>query len=372
MSKQSKPTLASIDPGNGGTKGVRASVNGVPTFDYFPSVRARSMAIELENAGIKQLKYETYDWQGQRYVVGNDVVNVTDRGLERHQGYYRYGNEFHMFLTAVSLARLGVPNGEIILTLFAPPGYYNDARKNIKKAFEGQTLRLASNKGKRQHEWDVVSVNVLPEGVGAVGCVAFDQTGQPVETDLLNGKVGFIDVGSYTVDTLILYNGSLSQENMQRATLDDNGIFAHIIEPILANIHAQGHDFRGVTPDAIDMLLQSKKPRILEYGGYEIDLTDDIDAAYSRYANWISNNVIDTELGGFSSFARAFLVGGGDKGIQPALVKIHGHYDPDKPRTEQKGKIVKATKNTTFFGIFPAYWNAVGGLRMTLNHLQNA
>lgn len=358
MNKQ--PALVSVDPGNGGTNGVIANASGYPKFDYFPSVRARSLAVNIEDAGISTLKYETYDWRGERYVIGNDVVHVTSRALERHRGYNRYGNEFHMFLVACSLARLGVPSGEVMLTLFAPPGLYSDAKKAIKKVFEGQTFTIGTNKGKRHQEWYIAGVNVLPEGVGAVGAVAFDSDGKPANTTLLNGRTAFIDIGAYTIDTLTLVDGRLDQERMQRATLENSGIFTFVIEPVLSLVHDQGAAFGLVTQDAIDLLLQNKAPRILRVGGHEVDLTQAIEDRFGLYAEWIANNIIDTELAGLREIERVFLVGGGAQMVEKYLQKMY------------RGKVVKAGKADPFYGVHPAYWNIVGGLRMTMNHLSRA
>ena len=50
-------------------------------------------------------------------------------------GSNRYGNEFHQFLVAVSLAKLGVKDGKVDLNLFAPPGLYNDLKPIIQERF---------------------------------------------------------------------------------------------------------------------------------------------------------------------------------------------------------------------------------------------
>ncbi|NIV28736.1 MAG: hypothetical protein GWN58_04220, partial [Anaerolineae bacterium] len=82
-----------------------------------------------------ELQYDYVDWGGHRYVVGDDVVRITRRNLERHQGAFRYGDEFHQFLVAVAVGQLGVRKGAVDLTMFAPPGMYVHARDLIQKRF---------------------------------------------------------------------------------------------------------------------------------------------------------------------------------------------------------------------------------------------
>src|SRR5690606_30696198 len=253
------------------------------------------------------------------------------------------------------------PDGPVNLTLFAPPGMYKEARKTIKRRFEGKTFDLTSRHGKRRHTWEIVAVNVVPEGVGAAAVLAFDNYGQPIDTDLLAGRVAFIDVGAYTTDVLVLKNGALNPEAIGPATLENEGLLTHVINPILAEIHAQAPDLSYVSADHIDMLLQnSARDRKLVTGGYEIDLKDDIERRFELFASWLANTVIDTQLNGLTDFNRVFLVGGGGQMIGKYIRKWY------------KAKYVDLGENPETKAIHPAYFNVVGGARMTLNHLQQA
>ncbi len=107
--------IASIDTGNGGCKAELAkSGGGGRKSHYEPSVRASATGdtLGLGKGAIGELSYEYADWNGHRYVTGDDVIRVTKRGLERHMGSNRYGNEMHQFLTALALAKMGVKEGK--------------------------------------------------------------------------------------------------------------------------------------------------------------------------------------------------------------------------------------------------------------------
>ena len=73
--------------------------------------------------------YEYVDSHGHRYIVGDDVISVTRRNLERHMGINRYSNELYQFLVAAALAKLGISKGTVDLTVFAPPGIYTQAKE---------------------------------------------------------------------------------------------------------------------------------------------------------------------------------------------------------------------------------------------------
>ena len=76
-------------------------------------------------------------------------------------GANRYGNEFHQFLVAVALAKLGVKEGAVDLTVFAPPGLFNDMKPHIKKRFtEGGgevTIQLSGDKKPRKWHYENVT-----------------------------------------------------------------------------------------------------------------------------------------------------------------------------------------------------------------------
>src|ERR1051325_2077956 len=106
--------IASVDAGNGGTNAVLAQSKGYKSF-YGPSVRAAASGDSLGLGKGWELEYDYVDWDGHRYVTGDDVIRVTRRALERHMGINRYGNEFHQFLVALALAKLGIKDGEVDL-----------------------------------------------------------------------------------------------------------------------------------------------------------------------------------------------------------------------------------------------------------------
>ena len=132
--------IVSVDAGNGGTNAILAQDKGYKKV-YFPSVRAAASGDTLGLGGQFELDYEYIDWGDHRYVVGDDVGRISRRSVERHQGAFRYGDEFHEFLVTVALARLGVETGTVDLTLFAPPGMYTNAKESI----EQRQIQQASN-----------------------------------------------------------------------------------------------------------------------------------------------------------------------------------------------------------------------------------
>lgn len=315
----SKTTIASVDGGNGGTNGVIAMANGRTKQFYTPSVRAIARGDTLGLKGM-ELEYQYVDWNGFRYVVGDDVTRITRRGIERHLGGDRYGNEFHQFLVAVALANLGVKSGDVDLTLFAPPGLYNQVRGNILKNFDTPVeIRLKGDKKPRN--WEYSKVTVLPESVAGMLTVALDKKGQPTATDMLTGEIVVLDGGAKTFDAVVIRNGNINPESLEESTWSDGGLDLHVRQPILRYMQGQGMDFDNLTVDDIDRVIRAglvTDDYTLIHAGKEVDIKPVVDKYALRYAEWVANNIIDGVYNGLNGYKSGVVIGG-----WVALVKDH-------------------------------------------------
>lgn len=356
--------IASVDAGNGGTNAVLAK-NGSTTYRsaYMPSVRAAAIGDSLGLGTGLELEYETYDWRGNRYVVGDDVVNVTRRHLERHMGVDRYGNEFHKFLVAVALAQLGVKKGTIDLTLFAPPGLFKNLRNNIQEAFmvnDGKvSLKLGSEKSPRQ--WQYENVTVWPEGIGAAACFIINEKGEAAQSTIFEGQVIVFDFGAYTLDSLKLFNGNFNPETLEFATQEDAGVHTHLRQPLLRQLHSMNEDFTTLTIDDVDVLLRKGLQTgdfTVRAAGKEADVKPLFDKLRLRYAEWVSNNIIDSLFDGLRGIKAVILVGGGSLMVEDHLREWYGD------------KILDPAQHPTTKKIHPVDFNAVGGIRFAMLRLR--
>ena len=247
---------ASVDAGNGGTNAVLIKGKGRMRRYYEPSVRAVATGDSLGLGDDLELQYDYVDWYGHRYVTGDDVIRITRRNLERHVGAGRYGNEFHQFLVAVALAKLGIRSGTVDLTVFAPPGLYRDFKPAIQENFlehDGETeIRLKNDREPRV--WNYANVTVWPEGIGAAACFILDKDGELVESDILAGETVILDIGVFTLDALRLTNGNFNPEALEHATWEDAGINVHLRQPILRAIKQNSDEFANTTVDDLSLI----------------------------------------------------------------------------------------------------------------------
>jgi len=350
--------IVSVDAGNGMVNAVLARPGGKYRSVAFPSVRAAATGDSLGLDDF-ELKYFYADWNGFRYVVGDDVTRVTRRHLERHTGGNRYGNELHAFLIAVALARLGIKSGTVDLTVFAPPGMFREARETMPgrlMEYDGQvTIKLSTDK--RPRSWQYQKITVWPEGIGAAACFILDAKGQPSGSDALAGDVVILDSGVHTLDALVLSDGNFNPENLQSTTYEDGGIDTHIRQPILQALKKVSDDFAPISVDDVDRAIRTGLDTgdyTLTSGGASVDLQKLLDKYRERYAEWVGNNIIDGPLDGLRGIKSLILVGGGAVLIEDHIKRWHGD------------KLLDRTKSPEIKKIHPVDLNAVGGLRLAL------
>ena len=351
--------IVSVDAGNGGTNAVLLNPNGSYKYHYEPSVRAMATGNSLDIDHGLLLQYNYVDWYGNRYITGDDVLRVTKRGLERHTGVNRYGEEFHRFLVALALAKLGIKKGSVDLVLFAPPGLYNEARQKILNGFTGQNgqIQISISGDKKPRSWEYNTITMLPEGIGAAACFLYDEQGAPAHSDTFDGEVVILDIGAFTLDALKMVDGGFNVEDLEEATWENAGINTHIREPLLRKIRKQGDDFSVVTVDDVDAVLRrglESNDYSLTVAGYQINLGGLAENYFERYADWIANNICDGVFNGFRGIKSVILAGGG-------AVMVG-----DKLRELYPEKILNPKKYAHVRKVHPVYMNAVGGLRFAL------
>jgi hypothetical protein len=357
--------VASVDAGNGGTNAILAQPKGYKSF-YEPSVRAAATGESLGLGKGWEMEYDYVDWGGHRYVTGDDVIRVSRRQLERHIGANRYGNEFHQMLVAHALARLGVKSGTVDLTLFAPPGLFNDLKVFVKERFgqRGGRVEISLKGDKKPRKFQYEQITLWPEGLGAAACFVLDEKGELSPSDVLSGEVVVLDLGAHTLDAIQLSNGNFNAESLQHATWEAGGVHVHIREPILRAVKKQlGDDAANLTVDDIDRVIRLgsvSNDYTLTVAGLDADLKPLIDRYCERYAEWVSNNIADGVFDGFRGIKSVILVGGGAGLVEPYLSK----------QTWYGSKILDRKSHKTTKDVHPVDMNAVGGLRLALHRLK--
>lgn len=350
--------IVAVDAGNGFTNAVRTKGRGYESIG-FPSVRASVSGDSLGLGEQFEMNVDYVQWSTFRYAVGDDVF-TSRRAIERHQGAFRYGDEFWLFLVSVALGKL-LPKkgGSVDLTVFAPPSMFFDAQAGINERMKTikNTMAVQFKGDNKPRVFTIEKITVHPEGLGAVGAFALNNKGQTVETDILDGETVVLDLGMYTLDALSMSNGQFNPESLQSATWEGQGIKTHILDNVLRVVKKQGEDFSLLTTDDIDQAMRkglSSGDFTLVSGASAIDIEAAVKKFAQRYADWIANNIIDGVFNSLRGIKSLILVGGG------ATLTAH-HL-----KTYYSEKLLQVEQHDHVADVLPTELNAVGGVRLAV------
>lgn len=346
-----------VDSGNAGTNACVEK--GKTKFEsiYFPSIRKPVSGEFLDIEGLQQ-KYTFYDWGAYRYTVGDDAITVKNGQLEHHVGEDRYGNEFHHFMTSVAIANLGIKNKEEIeLVVFAPPGIYNEVKPKIVERFmsrEGKDW-ININGEEKPLEWSYKSIDVLPEGVGALSMFAINSDGTISNSDELKGQVVFLDGGGFTLDTSIIADGVFNLGDLNRATHKNAGVVQHVLQPTLTFLQENYTAARYMSVFDVDAAFRNgiqKNNWLMDMGQVEIDVSPLFERYSKRYAEWIANSILAPSYNALAGVKSVVLIGG----LPAYTAKYFKEWYPNVTFIDTN--VHPVTKN-----VGSIYVNAVGGLR---------
>jgi hypothetical protein len=311
-----------------------------------------------------------------RYATGDQTAMVSNKQskTERHMGINRYGNEFHRFLVAVALARMGVKSGNIDLTVFAPPKLLkkeNSIAAYVIDQFKQYPATISLKDDKTPRRFTYTDVTVMPEGVAALLAIMYDAEGNPtpLERDFLAGSCKVLDFGTWTFSVTETINGSLNLDDVGNYTFENYGLRAGFFTPMCEEIRSWGGAWEAITEDMLDIVirhgLDSADPRnpdnwlLSNMAGQSHSILELYNIYSLRYAERLANEVLDNNIDILSS-NKCFAVGGGDRIVVPHLSRFYG-----------KNVFYEVRKHPTVKGIHPAYYNAIGGLRRRINRLKN-
>lgn len=355
--------LVVVDAGHGET--IAAVYNlktGSRKSLSFPSMRARVTGETMGLGKEQEHIIRWSEWQGRRYAMGFDALQVRRDNLERHSGETRYGGELQKHLVAHAQAIAGIKSGSVDLTVFVPPKFYRDLKDSVVKRFldetdaDGYHVTLGLMGDKKARRWKYTSVTVLPEGLAGGLILATNADGTLNKNDLLNSTVIF-DLGMKTCDAVEIAGGKFNPDNLQYATFENEGLREQLFQPLLEDIRAMHRDFQILTVDDVDLFVREGLTSgrvVVDFAGQQRDVTDNYHYWRQVYANRIANNVIDERYRGLKGYGQAVFHGGG-------YALTFDHF-----RAWYGDKVLDTSKYPHVAKVKPLDWNIEGGLRRAL------
>ena len=193
---RSTPMILSVDIGYGYTKGI--APEGI-RFSY-PSVVGAAEEINFTTDLVKggeewPIKYNNWRFfYGQQAVLQSRIQSaIFDRSRVRDHTFKL------LFVAAlVELSRRAPDVRRLNVVTGLPVDFFAD-RSEVVRSFEG-TYRITAG---RTIELTVESVFVAPQPFGSLFRELLDENGKITSAEIEHGRVGVIDIGSYTTDFIV-------------------------------------------------------------------------------------------------------------------------------------------------------------------------
>lgn len=243
--------------------------------------------------------YDTYEYQGEKYIVGNDAVR---------EGQYTRSKSFLMKYSAILLSHaLKVANiNPAAIGIGLPLGFYSAEKEILQK-----TIKDAVVNGQRL---DFFNLSVFPQGVACVTDYFhnFTDASQAAPTLMV------MDVGYNTIDIVVIDKGKLDTQKTEM--LEKQGV--SIIVEQVRKLLKEKFNLEPSIQTAKEVFI-SKSIKIFSE---QISLKDECDLIVTRYLDNLMNRITDN-WGSFLYDADAIILAGGgahyiDANYKPNFVKL--------------------------------------------------
>lgn len=300
--------ILSVDIGYGYTKvvgsdGIRFS---------FPSVIGSAEEIRFATDFINGNKTHVVEYDGARFLYGEQAVlqsrmqsTIFDRSRV-HDGTYK-------LLFVAGLVELGrmVPDADRINLVTGLPVEFFDDREEVIKSLEG-IYRIKTD---HMMEFTVDSVFVVPQPFGSLFRELLNEYGKIADSQVEKGRIGVIDVGTYTTDFVVADELRYIQRLSGSARIGWSKVIRQVQQEVSDLYRLE------LSPNEVDKAIQSKEVKVR---GRPVSLSPIVDPALLEVQTAIIARARD--LWGEAANLDAILVsGGGGPYLHHAIRDVYSH-----------------------------------------------
>lgn len=194
--RRTSAMILSIDIGYGYTKGV--GYNGL--HFSFPSVIGTAEDIRFATDLIKGSTSHAIQYGGHRFFYGDQALlqsRIRSAIFDRsriHDDTYKM-----LFVAALVEMAQAIPDARQVNVVTGLPVEFFGDRAEVVESLEGSYHITAG----REIELTVTSVFVAPQPFGSLFRELLNEQGKIVNSDIEQGRVGVIDIGTYTTDFVV-------------------------------------------------------------------------------------------------------------------------------------------------------------------------
>ncbi len=308
VGRRTPAMILSIDIGYGYTKGV-----GPDGLNFsFPSVIGTAedirFATDLIRGGEERpVKYG--DWRffyGEQAILQSRVQSTIFDRSRVHDSTYKM-----LFVAAlVELAKLAPDIKRIQVVTGLPVDFFGD-RPDVVKSFEG-IYRVAAEQAM---DFAVESVFVAPQPFGSLFRELLSENGRIANTDMEGGRIGVIDVGTYTTDFVVADELRYVQRLSGSVRIGWSKVISQVQQALGDRYMLE------LTPHEVDRAIQAGQAKVR---GEPVSLESLIKPAVTDIQTAIVARARDL-WGQGTSLDAVLITGGGGPQLYDALHEIYPH-----------------------------------------------
>ena len=277
----------------------------------FPSVIGDPKASKFQTHGESNII--TVEYNGRNYNVGEGAIEQSRKPTQSRERDWINSDMYGVLMAASFSAIGGQGTREISLVTGLPYSYFDD-RNQLKERFNGE--HVVMRKGKDRLVMLVKNTVVVPQGMGALYDVAFDNEGNVQEPEAFK-RIGIIDIGGNT--TGVLYLEKMGDFPARTDSIETGGwdIVEEIREPL-------GSKFPGLSLNDY-VVREAVLSRTVLYKGRDQDISEIVDAPLATILDDIVNRAGQLWPGRGADLNHIYITGGGAKLFGNELAGMFDH-----------------------------------------------
>jgi len=299
--------IVGIDIGYGYTKGTAYGRTSV-----FPSVAGDAVRGDFDNGLVTSGRGSTLTVDGLAWFYGEQARRHSRNPVALFARERTEQRDVMRVLFAATLAELGITNGTVDVCTGLPVDWFadQDALSSTLRGAHSFTLNGVPC------SVFVDRVAVVPQPFGSLFDVLLDTGGQLVNADLARGKVGILDIGSYTCDAALCDNMEYIAKASGSRTIAMSNVWRQVGDAVRARY---GLDYE---PHEVDAIMRNG--RTVTVQGTDRSIENLIQPAVDAIAQQVLAFARD-RWGSARDFKRVLLTGGGAYYLADAVRAVYPH-----------------------------------------------
>jgi plasmid segregation protein ParM len=249
---------------------------------------------------------------GTAHLIGQDAVEQSRMVQRREDRRWYESTEYDiLFRAALDLVING--NGgthQILLVTGLPLAFYDD-KEDLQRRLTGN--HTVQRRGDPPRHANIRECRVVPQPFGSLFSLAFNPDGTFADANLLQSRVGIIDIGSKT--TNLLASTHAKELTRESGSVDSGGW--DIIRALRTHLD---HNFRDIDLRDHD-IAQVVANRSIRYYGRSVDLSDTIDEITQPFAEQVFAQA--SKLWNQGAAMDTILISGGGAHLVGTTLKRH-------------------------------------------------